>query len=132
MILFNFNTKSNITNWNVISDVVMGGRSNGSFNINKKGFGVFEGYVSLENNGGFSMIQYKFDNKKVNSFNKFCIRLKGDGKNYQFRVKTNNGDQHSYVIPFKTLMSFHLKLIQNGKLLKFHLKACILRFVAEN
>jgi len=31
-----------------------------------------------------------------------CIRLKGDGKSYQFRIKTNNSDYYSYVAPFKT------------------------------
>ncbi|WP_084647874.1 CIA30 family protein [Flaviramulus basaltis] len=102
MILFDFNTKSNVTNWNTVDDVVMGGRSNGSFSIDNGGFGVFEGLVSLENNGGFSMVQYKFETKKVNAFSEICIRLKGDGKKYQFRVKTSNSDDYSYVIPFET------------------------------
>ena len=102
MTLFDFNTKSNVKNWNTIDDVVMGGHSNSSFYINNNGFGVFEGKVSLENNGGFSMVQYQFETKKVNDFSRVCITLKGDGKKYQFRVKTNNNDNHSYVIPFQT------------------------------
>ena len=31
-----------------------------------------------------------------------CIRLKGDGKDYQFRVKPNAGNYFSYILPFST------------------------------
>ncbi|WP_298338463.1 CIA30 family protein [uncultured Algibacter sp.] len=102
MTLFDFNSKSDISNWRTVDDVVMGGRSNGNFKINDAGYGLFYGEVSLENNGGFSMVQYHFETKKVNTFSKVCIRLKGDGKSYQFRVKTNTSDNHSYVTPFNT------------------------------
>ncbi len=102
MTIFDFNTKSNITNWQIVNDVVMGGKSNSDFTINKDGFGVFKGKVSLENNGGFAMVQYHFDTKKVNDFTKACITLKGDGKTYQFRIKTHNSDRHSYIASFDT------------------------------
>ncbi len=102
MTIFNFNKNSNITNWTITSDVVMGGRSNGTFSINENGFGVFQGKISLENNGGFSMVQYKFDTIKVSAFTKVCIKLKGDGKPYQFRIKTKNTDRHSYIALFET------------------------------
>jgi NADH dehydrogenase [ubiquinone] 1 alpha subcomplex assembly factor 1 len=102
MVLVNFNNQSTITNWQIVDDAVMGGRSNGSFALNKAGFGVFSGTVSLENNGGFSMVQYRFNTKKVNAFTKVCIKLKGDGKAYQFRVKTNASDSHSYITSINT------------------------------
>ena len=102
MTLFDFNSKSDISNWRTVDDVVMGGRSNGSFKINEVGNGLFYGKVSLENNGGFSMVQYYFETKEANTFSKVCIRLKGDGKPYQFRVKTNTSDSHSYVAAFNT------------------------------
>ncbi|WP_298496891.1 CIA30 family protein [uncultured Algibacter sp.] len=102
MMLFDFNSKSDISNWSTVDDVVMGGRSNGSFKINDAGNGLFFGKVSLENNGGFSMVQYHFETKNVTNFSKVYIRLKGDGKPYQFRVKTNTSDRHSYVAPFNT------------------------------
>ena len=56
--LFNFSEDSNTMDWKIIDDVVMGGRSTGSFFISENGHGVFEGNVSLENNGGFSSIRY--------------------------------------------------------------------------
>jgi hypothetical protein len=102
MTLFNFNTNSDITNWNIVDDVVMGGRSNGSFSLNESGTGVFRGKVSLENNGGFSMVQYNFETKHVDGFSKVSIKLKGDGKTYQFRIKTDNSDYYSYVFSFQT------------------------------
>jgi NADH dehydrogenase [ubiquinone] 1 alpha subcomplex assembly factor 1 len=102
MLLYDFNTQSSIANWQIVDDSVMGGRSSSFFTLNKAGLGVFEGKVSLENNGGFSMVQYRFDAKKVNAFTKVCIKLKGDGKAYQFRIKTNARDSHSYIAAFKT------------------------------
>lgn len=102
MTLFDFNSQSNISNWRTVDDVVMGGQSNGSFKINNAGNGLFFGEVSLENNGGFSMVQYRFEAKKASSFSKVCIRLKGDGKSYQFRIKSSDSDRHSYISSFKT------------------------------
>lgn len=102
MTLFNFDSKSDITNWNIVDDVVMGGRSNGTFSLSDSGTGIFKGKVSLENNGGFSMVQYKFKTLQVENFSKVSIRLKGDGKLYQFRIKTNESDYYSYVSTFNT------------------------------
>jgi hypothetical protein len=35
--IIDFNTKTNIENWRVVDDVVMGGKSSGSFKINNEG-----------------------------------------------------------------------------------------------
>ena len=102
MTLFNFDSKSDITNWNIVDDVVMGGSSSGTFSLSGSGTGIFKGKVSLENNGGFSMVQYRFKTLQVENFSKFTIRLKGDGKLYQFRIKTNESDYYSYVSTFNT------------------------------
>ncbi|WP_367278090.1 CIA30 family protein [uncultured Algibacter sp.] len=102
MNLVKFSLKSNISDWRIVDDIVMGGKSHSSFNLSNEGYGVFYGNVSLENNGGFSMIQYKFEPKYVSDYTKICLRLKGDGKTYQFRVKSDTNDKHSYVIPFET------------------------------
>jgi len=102
MTLFDFDSKSNISNWRIVDDVVMGGKSDGKFKVNSNENGLFYGKVSLENNGGFSMVQYTFETKAVNNYSKVCIKLKGDGKIYQFRVKKTNDDKHSYISSFKT------------------------------
>lgn len=41
IILFDFNRGSTTENWNVINDVVMGGRSEADFSLNSEGYGVF-------------------------------------------------------------------------------------------
>jgi len=60
-VLFDFTKESNIQNWSVVNDGVMGGLSKGNFSVNDKGDGFFTGHVSLENNGGFSSVRYNFE-----------------------------------------------------------------------
>jgi hypothetical protein len=100
--IFDFKKNTDISSWRIVDDVVMGGRSNGRFFINEKGNGVFKGAVSLENNGGFSSVRYRFDSGDIDQYTKIVIRLKGDGKKYQFRIKTNQYDYHSYITYIKT------------------------------
>jgi hypothetical protein len=102
MTIFNFNPESDLQDWLVVDDVVMGGRSDGRFYLNEEGHGVFTGEVSLENNGGFSSVRHRFTPKKAEGFTKAVIRLRGDGKRYQFRVKSDSYDRHSYVSYFQT------------------------------
>jgi len=99
--LYQFDKNSPSSDWQIVDDVVMGGRSNGEFHFNDKGNGVFEGRVSLENNGGFSSIRHR-ENFEVQSRKNIRIHLKGDGSNYQFRVKANSSDRHSYISKFPT------------------------------
>ncbi|WP_338764847.1 CIA30 family protein [Bernardetia sp. ABR2-2B] len=101
ILIFDFNKTSDISDWKIVDDVVMGGRSNGKFYLNESGNGIFEGEVSLENNGGFSSLHYTFEKKNIADYKKVKIHLKGDGKRYQFRVKSNKSDRHSYVSYFR-------------------------------
>ena len=64
-IIFDFSPDSNTEQWKIVDDIVMGGKSNGSFSLNEEGHGVFEGHVSLKNNGGFSSLQYAFNRMKL-------------------------------------------------------------------
>ena len=101
-LLFDFSKNTNLKEWKIIDDVVMGGRSNGTFTIDKDGNGVFSGKISLENNGGFSSVRYQCDPVKVTKDSKVVIRLKGDGKDYQFRIKDKSNSYYSYITTFKT------------------------------
>ena len=102
MSIFQFNAESNIDNWRILDDVVMGGRSNGEFKINYEGFGEYSGDVSLENNGGFSSLRYYFDTVDSQDYNTFKLKIKGDGKTYQFRVKDRRYNRYSYIYKFET------------------------------
>ncbi len=101
-IIFDFNASSGISKWSVVNDVVMGGRSSGDFDINSNGHGVFKGNVSLENNGGFSSLRYRFERMNITKYTKIVLHVKGDGKEYQFRVKRRVSDYYSYIGKFKT------------------------------
>ncbi|AUC81860.1 CIA30 family protein [Lacinutrix sp. Bg11-31] len=100
--IFNFTKDANISNWRIIDDVVMGGRSNGNFALNNNGHGVFSGEISLENNGGFSSLRYDTETIAISKHTKVCIKLKGDSKDYQFRIKANRKERYSYITTFKT------------------------------
>jgi hypothetical protein len=101
-VIFKFTNNATISGWSVVNDGVMGGRSQGRFSVNKEGKGLFQGNVSLENNGGFSLVQYRFPAREVSGFKKLVITLKGDGKEYQVRLKRATSDYYSYAYPAQT------------------------------
>lgn len=105
-VLYDF-TQAGKGTWRIQDDVVMGGRSDSKLHMTNDGHAHFTGNVSLENNGGFcSMHQtvekdpYKIDKKAT----AFVLKLKADGKKYNFRVRTPNG-RHSYALTFPTVSS---------------------------
>ena len=51
-------------NWKIVNDTVMGGRSSSHWSSNPASASLFEGYLSLENNGGFASV--RCDLKNVN------------------------------------------------------------------
>jgi hypothetical protein len=97
-----FNSNSQVSNWSVVDDGVMGGRSQGYFQLNKEGNAEFYGVVSLENNGGFSSIRHQFSLLDVGTFTEVVLIIRGDGKNYQFRIKDKLRNYYSFVTHFKT------------------------------
>lgn len=101
-IIFDFNSNSDISNWTTVDDVVMGGRSHGNFKINDAGYGEFYGTVSLENNGGFSSVRHRFSSMEVKDFKEVVLRVKGDGKKYQFRIKDTVSNYYSFIAGFET------------------------------
>jgi len=101
-LIYDFNKNSSAKEWKVIDDVVMGGESSGRFSIDNDGHGIFEGTVSLENNGGFSSVRHQFEKVNATKSSQVQIRLKGDGKEYQFRIKDKSNNYFSYITTFKT------------------------------
>lgn len=101
-LIYDFDKFTSIQEWKIINDDVMGGRSSANFRLNDEGHGVFEGNVSLENNGGFSSVRYRFDKLSIKNYNKIILNLKGDGAKYQFRIKIKDTDTHSYISSFSS------------------------------
>lgn len=86
-IIYDFNKNAKLTDWQIVDDVVMGGQSNGQFKINKDGHGEFSGYVSLENNGGFSSVRCNLEKISANKNNQLVLKVKGDKKNLPNQIK---------------------------------------------
>lgn len=102
MVLFDFTEQSNIDDWTIVDDGVMGGLSQSQMALDLNGNAVFSGLVTTENNGGFCSVQYNLKTIPLQQKTFFSIRLKGDGKKYQFRVKSKSNDYFSYIYEFQT------------------------------
>lgn len=100
-ILFNFANTDDKKGWLIVNDGVMGGLSQGNFEV-VDGTAKFRGKVSTDNNGGFTLVRNQFDQKSLTAYESIILELKGDGKTYQFRVKSNADQRHSYVYTFTT------------------------------
>ncbi|MFC7357191.1 CIA30 family protein [Jejudonia soesokkakensis] len=101
-LIFEASNKEDISKWYVVDDGVMGGVSEGTITMNTSKNLLFTGQVRLENNGGFSSIRYNFETKQVKQYQYVVLRLKGDGKEYQFRIKEDRQQRYSYIQSFKT------------------------------
>ena len=101
-VVFAFGKDADVSGWEIQDDVVMGGVSQGRFALNEEGKAVFAGNVSLENDGGFSSLQYGFDPIDVSTCRAIYLALKGDGKRYQLRIESEPKARHSYAYDFDT------------------------------
>ena len=101
-IIYNFDNNSDLNRWIIIDDDVMGGLSSSNLYINKAGDGVFEGRISTANNGGFYSVRFNCNKIFIKQNTILKIKIKGDGKEYQLRIKANRDDYYSYVLSFKT------------------------------
>jgi len=99
-VLFDFAADENA--WRSINDGVMGGISSGRMRMLET-TAVFEGNLSLENNGGFASVRSGALDSDLDGFTGFRVRIRGDGKRYQFRAHTSGAfDGPSYLCTFDT------------------------------
>ena len=102
-IVFKFHEHCDLAQWGVVDDVVMGGKSDGNLSLDKEGNGVFKGHVSIENNGGFSSVRYRLAKPmNIEGVTKVVLKIKADGKNYQFRLTDQIRNRYSYITTFST------------------------------
>lgn len=116
MIVFDFTAQSALTHWQIVNDGVMGGISRSSFTLNEERNAVFSGFVSLENSGGFCSVKLGFDEKSLQDCSKAILRLKGDRKRYQFRIKSKRSEYHSFVAYFETSGEWESIIINLGEM----------------
>ncbi|KAL8468285.1 hypothetical protein ACS0TY_031504 [Phlomoides rotata] len=98
--------------WGALDDVVMGGVSEGTFQIDPNGgengspTAIFKGVVSTANNGGFSSIRTKnfVVPEDLSAYDGLELRIKGDGRRYKFMVRiSRDWDTVAYTIGFDTV-----------------------------
>lgn len=100
--LFDFQTAASTDAWQVVNDDVMGGVSTSSFRLTD-GVAVFQGELSLENNGGFASVRSLPASHDLSGCDTFVIRVRGDGRRYKFTARTDRSfDSAIYQSVFQT------------------------------
>lgn len=103
LLLTSFTTDRTDLGWYVVNDNVMGGRSEGSFSI-ERGELVFTGSTNTRG-GGFSSIRTRPEQLNLSQFSGIRLQVKGDGRRYTWRLATDarwRGRQVSYWADFDT------------------------------
>lgn len=100
--IYDFNKESSKTDWIIEDDGAKDGIPQGKFSIDKDGNGVFSGTNSFDNNGVYASVRRQFDKIQTNENSKILIRLKGDGNEYQFKIKDKSDVLYSYMTTFET------------------------------
>jgi len=101
-IIFDFQTVTNPAAWQVVNDDVMGGMSSSSWRLTD-GTAVFQGEVSLANNGGFASVRSLPESHGLAGGDTFSIRARGDGQRYKFTARMDGSfDRAIYQAVFTT------------------------------
>ena len=99
-----FTSKTPDLGWYTQNDNVMGGRSQGGFEL-ARGQLIFAGNTNTDG-GGFSSIRTRPMQVDLSGFNGIRLRVKGDGRRYTWQLQTDarwRGRQISYWADFDTI-----------------------------
>ena len=91
-----------LDNWNIVNDDVMGGISTSYLSVSDEKNLVFNGNLSLENNGGFASSRLGLSKNILAGVKSFSIKIKGDGNSYKLRLSQGNR-RASYSANFKSI-----------------------------
>ena len=91
-----------LDNWNIVNDDVMGGISTSYLSVSDEKNLIFNGNLSLENNGGFASSRLGLKKNILKGVKSFIIRIKGDGNSYKLRLSQDNR-RASYSANFKSI-----------------------------
>lgn len=102
-VLVDFEGEREDERWKIVNDGVMGGLSQSGIEIKPASRAVFSGELSLKNNGGFASVRRLPHDYDLERYEGFLLRVKGDGRTYQLRVRTDERfDGIAYRAEFKT------------------------------
>ena len=103
LILFDFDSDNDVSAWRIVNDTVMGGVSSSAMKRSAKGWAVFTGNVSLENNGGFASARSPRLQQSLDAYEGIAIRVRADGKRYKVGLRTDDAfDGIIHQAPFDT------------------------------
>jgi hypothetical protein len=102
--IHDFTDPEAVGDWVAIHDVVMGGISSGGVEATAAGSMLFEGVLSLENNGGFASIRSRPRLRDLGAYEGIVIRFRADGNRYKLNLKTDPSfDGIMYRVSFATI-----------------------------
>lgn len=86
------NKKNYGIRWGPLDDVVMGGASKSDIKPGELFTGVWNGFVTTANNGGFAGIRTQLFSrpKDMSSCRGFVLRVRGDGNRYKFIIRDDD------------------------------------------
>jgi NADH dehydrogenase [ubiquinone] 1 alpha subcomplex assembly factor 1 len=100
-LLFDFTDPLAAQAWHPIDDRVMGGVSRSRLRHDPLGHAVFEGVVSLENNGGFASVRSNSGERGLPGAEDCLIEVRGDRKQFKLSLLTDDGfDSLNYQASF--------------------------------
>ena len=100
--LLDSSVKFSSLDWNIVNDTVMGGRSSSRWLSNSSSTSTFEGFLSLQNNGGFASVRHDLEKIDLTNTEGIYLKVKGDGRKYQFRIRSQASRWANYSQEFKT------------------------------
>jgi monofunctional biosynthetic peptidoglycan transglycosylase len=128
-IVYDFQNTTNTAAWQVVNDDVMGGVSTSSFRLTN-GVALFQGKVSLENNGGFASVRSLPGPHDLAGSEAFFIRVRGDGHSYKLTARTGpdfdsaiyqsvfttkKGEWEEHRLPFKQFIPTYRGRVLTGE-----------------
>ena len=88
--------------WEVVADEASGSHSSSELTVTPANTALFEGEVSIENNGAFASLRTRVRDLFLDMFRGIAIRVKGDGKIYRFRIGTGDTPEGANQATFAT------------------------------
>jgi monofunctional biosynthetic peptidoglycan transglycosylase len=89
-VLVDFSDAGEVARWGAVNDGVMGGLSDSRLAPASDSTAVFEGNLSLENNGGFASVRREPFGYGLSGAHALVLDVRGDGRRYQFRIRTDD------------------------------------------
>jgi hypothetical protein len=102
--LFDFSDSRSVDAWRAIDDRVMGGVSRSRLRHDRAGHAVFEGDVSLAQNGGFASVRLSPGEHGQAGATTCLIEARGDSKQFKLSLLTDDDfDSVNYQASFTTM-----------------------------